>query len=179
MKLNFKMNKKGDIASLIYAIVAIFIIGILFFFMNHMNNQLFTSFDKYLNSTENYNDSVARDTLNEIQDVDNSVWDYLFLFFAIGMFLVMGLTAYSTRISPVFYWIYGVLSLVALGVAVILSDIWQEMVQKSEFSGTLARFPITNAILGTYYPTFIAAFIMLMMILLFGKLPGSGGQNEI
>lgn len=168
------MNKKGDIVSIIFAVVAIFIIGILFFFMNHVTDTMYTSLDEYFNDSVKYNDSVAHESLERIHGVENSIWDYAFVGIFLGYMLALALTAFSTRISAVFYWIYGILSLVVLGLGVILSNIWQEAASQPTFSETILRFPITNAILGTYYPTFITGMIVIGMILLFGK---SGGAE--
>ena len=167
------MNKKGDIVSIIFAVVAIFIIGILFFFMNHVTDTLYTQFDDYFNESTSYNDTEAHQALQQIHGVENSIWDYAFVAIFLGYMLALALTAYSTRISAVFYWIYGLLSMVVLGLGVILSNIWQSASATPEFAETITRFPITDAILGSYYPTFITAMIIIGMIILFGK--GQGG----
>ena len=163
------MNNRGDIASIIFAVVAIFIIGILFFFMNHVVDSMYTGFNEYFNESDKFDNSTAQETLEDIQSAENEVWDYAFLGITLLLFTVLLMTAYSTRISVAFYWIYGVLSLIVLGLGVILSNIWQGMVENPEFATTLTRFPITNTILGTYYPTLVSAVVILMMILLFGK----------
>jgi len=68
------------------------------------------------------------------------------------------------------------LSLVGLVLAVIASNIWQEMAANPEFATTITRFPIMDAILGTYYPTFIIGVVVVVMILLFGKGPTGGRE---
>jgi chromate transport protein ChrA len=168
------MNKKGDIPSLIYIVVIIFVIALIFLFTNHLKDRLYTSLDTYFNSTPTYNESEARTALTTIHTGDNSgMWDYAFLFIAVGMLLVMALTAYSTRISPLFYWIYGVLTMIILMIGVVLSNFWQSIASNSVFSTTITRFPITNLLLGTYYPTMVTAVIIIAIVLLFGKPGGS------
>lgn len=172
------LNKKGDFESMIYVITIIFIIGIILFFFNHLTDSLYTSLDEYFNTTEDFNETSGdfghvRSAISELQDVETSgIWDYGFLFIALGMFVVLGFTAYSTRISPVFYWIYGILGLIFLALATIVSAIWQHTSSNSVFAETLTRFPITDTLLGTYYPTFIAGIVVITMIFLFGKSPG-------
>lgn len=97
--------------------------------------------------------------------------DYVFLAVVFGVMLSLFITAYATRISLVFFWVYGILSVITMVVAVIVSNIWQEMVAQPQFVETLAAFPITNAILGTNYPLFIFGVLLIGMILLFGKSP--------
>lgn len=168
------MNTKGDIPSILFAIIAIFIVGVLFFFVNHFDNQLFTEFEEYMNDSTTYNNSVAQEAVVDIRDAENSIYDYAFLIVFLGYFLALALTGYSTRISPLFFWIYGVITLVGLGLGVILSNTWQQMAGNAEFTTTLARFPITNAILGTYYPVVVTGMIAIVMALLFGKNPNEG-----
>lgn len=164
------MLKKGaDVASIIFVVIAIFIIGLLFFFTNHLNNELYSSFDKFFNESSTINNSEAHQTLRNIQQADNSVWDFAFLAATILLFMVLILTAFSTRISVAFYWIYAVLSIIILALGVILSNMWQEVVTQPIFVDTITRFPITNAILGTYYPTLVTGIVIIGIIVLFGK----------
>ena len=169
------MNKKGDIPSILYAIVAVAVVGIIILFGSHLNNAVYDSFDDYFEGNPTFNDTTAHQTVNEIQTKENSLWDYVFLGIAMGYLLITALSAYSTRISPVFYWIYGILSMVGLACAVLLSNAWQSMVAESVFTETVARLPITNLFLGSYYPTVATAIIVLSMVLLFGKNPNEGG----
>ena len=173
------MNKKGQFEDFIILVVSIFIVGVILFFMNHMADQLYTSLDKYFNTTEAYNQSEARDALAKIQTVENSVWDWAFLGIFAGMMLSMILLSFATRISIAFFWIFGLLAIIVLIVGVMLSNTWQEIADTDEFSTTITRFPITNAILGTYYPTAIVAILLIGMIVLFGKPPQSGGLESI
>ena len=73
-----------------------------------------------------------------------------------------------------FYFIYGIVVLIGLFVGVALSNAWEVMVETPALAGTVARFPITDAILNNFYPIFITVVIIITMIMLFGKafLPG-------
>ena len=163
------MHRRGDITSLLFAVIVLFIVGVLFFFGNHVNNAFMDKLDETLEPT--YANTTALSVLADIQDVENSVWDYAFLAIMFGLFLSLVLTAFATRISVAFYWIYGILSMIVLLTGVILSNMWQEIASNSEFVTTVARFPITDAVLGSYYPMVAAGMIFLLMIILFGKMP--------
>ena len=169
------MNKKGDIPSILYAIIAVVVVGIIILFASHVNHALYDKFADYFEDHPDYNDTVAHQTVVDIRDKENSLWDYVFLGIAMGYLLITALTAYSTRISPIFYWIYGILTLVGLATAVLLSNAWQQMAEEAIFVDTIARLPMTNLMLGTYYPTLATALIVLTMILLFGKNPNEAG----
>ena len=63
-------DKKGDLPSLIYAIIIISVAAIAFFFINHVSSSIYSEFDSYFNDSATYNDSQARETLNEVQEYD-------------------------------------------------------------------------------------------------------------
>lgn len=163
------ITKKADLPSIILAVLTIFIIGIIVFFSNHVNNALYDGLDNYFEGDSDYNNSEVHVALQDIQGAENSTYDYITLVIAMGFILVLALTAFSTRISPVFFWIYAFLSIFVLSLGVIASNMWQEVVANPEFAVTITRFPITNAILGSYYPTIVTAIILITMVLLFGK----------
>ena len=90
----------------------------------------------------------------------------------IGMIIQMIVLAFASRTNVLFFWIYVLLGIVILIISVVVSNVWQEIAQQSEFATTILRFPITNTILGTYYQTFITGFLFLGLIFIFGKFPG-------
>jgi hypothetical protein len=163
-------NKRGDVESIIFIVILLFAVAVAFFFLNHMKNEIFTHIRDEVNGTSFTEE--APETMEKLRLQDNAIWDYAFLGIFMGSLIAIGLTAYAVRISPVFYWIYALLSLIVLGMGVILSNIWQDLVANPEFTTTLTRFPITNMLLGSYYPVVVTAIILLAIILLFGKPPG-------
>lgn len=165
------MNKKADFASLVYIVIFIFIIGVVFFFVSKLTNEIFSELEVNINSS--YSNTEAISALQDIKSSNQSAWDYAFLGIFLGSLIAVGIMAYSVRISPVFYWIYGLMSLFILGLGVILSNIWQDLAAEPDFATTLSQFPITNTLLGSYYPLAVVAIIMIMMIILFGKPPGT------
>lgn len=165
----YTLNKKGDFPSLIFAIVIIFAIALILFFYSHLMDRIYGGLDDYFNSSATYNESVARDSLNKINSTNQSAWDYAVLIIAIGYILALFVSAYSTRISAFFFWIYAILSLMGLGIAVLCANLWQDLSSSSQFSSTISNFPITNSLLGTYYPTFVTFIILIVIIVTFGK----------
>jgi hypothetical protein len=167
------MNKRGQIAGVILAVVTLFTIGIILLFMNHLNKQVYDKFDTYMENTPKYNGTEAHDVVVKLQDVEGSrIWDYVFLAVFIGMFIQMIVLAFASRTNVLFFWIYALLSMIILIIGTVLSNIWQEIASQPEFATTMTRFTITNTILGSYYPTIITGFIFLGMIFIFGKFPG-------
>jgi hypothetical protein len=167
-------NKRGDIPSLFYAIVMIFVAAIVLFVLSHLFMGVYGGIDSFLESQTLFNQSEARDTLQKVEDFERSAWDYVFLAIMIGYIIMMGVLAFSTRISPIFYFIYGIAAIFSFGIGVVLSNTWQTIAANPEFAETIIRFPITNAIMGNFFPIFITVIVLMTMILLFGKFVGGG-----
>ena len=56
--------------------------------------------------------------------------------------------SFATRINIAFFWLMIIIDIPLLVVGVVLSNIWQEVAANPEMTTTVARFPITNALLG-------------------------------
>lgn len=167
-------NKRADFASILFVVVFLFVIGVIFFFTTHFKDEIYSHFQEELNTTE-YNDTEAFDVIGEYRTAEIYAWDYAFLAIFLGSMIALGLTAYAIRISPVFFWVYGLMSLVILVSGVIASNIWQDISDEAEFATTLTYFPITDAILGSYYPLIVVFIIVIGMGILFGKPPSQEG----
>jgi len=164
-------GKRAQFESILLAVITIFILGIILFFFNHVNDKLYTSLDEYFEDSESLKGSYAQNVTQDIQEVDNAAWDWAFLAIFIGLIINMLFFSFATRINVAFYWVFALLGIVILIVGVVMSNIWQEMVINPEFSETVLRFPITNMLIGSYFPTIVVAILFITMIVLFGKPP--------
>lgn len=169
------INKRGDLPSIMFTIVVIAVIGIMLLLFNTVFSQVYAGFDNYFNESEEYNQSQAHTSLQEIIVFENTIWDYVFLGITFAYVLSLFLLSYSVRISPAFYFIYGVMILFGLVLGVMFSNLWQEMVTNPQLADVVVRFPITDAILGGFYPLFVAVVAITSMVLLFGK-RNTGGE---
>lgn len=166
-----KKNNKGQIDTVILTVITIFIIGIVFFFMNHVNDKLYDKFEGYMEGSE-YNNTEAEKALNDIGDVEeSSIWDYAFLAIYFGLVIQMVIFSFATRINIVFYWIFALEALIILILGVVLSNTWQSFSANPEFTTTLSRFPIMNLFLGSYMPIIVTFIMFVLMIILFGGKP--------
>jgi len=167
-------NKRADFESVVYVVIFLVVIGMAIFTINHLNVEIFTELETHINDS-GYEDTEAMTQAGKFLDSNTSnAWDYGFLAIFFGSLMAIALSAYAIRISPVFYWVYGILSIFVLGLGTILSNIWQELAADPTFATTLTRFPIMNTLLGTYYPLMVTVIIVVMMGILFGKPSGQG-----
>ena len=166
------IKKKGQVESIIIVIITLFILGIILLFTNTLNNKIFSSLDGYLNNSQ-YNGTEAHGVLRDIQEVDNSVWDYAFVAIFIAFLIQAAFFSYATRVSIWFFWIFVIFGIIGLAVMTLLSVTWQELTASSQFTDSIARFPMTNFLLGSYGPTVFTGIMLIFLIFLFGK-PNEG-----
>jgi len=175
LKMN-KMNKKAQFTTFIMVVVFIFIVGILLFFLNHFNKTFYDKFDEYFEGSEEYNNTEAHNATGKLQAIeDSNIWDYAFLAIFFGFVLQIILLSFASKINAAFFWILVIVDIPILIIGTIVSNVWQGIVTNPEFATTITRFPITNAILGTYYPMVVTIILFLAMIILFGK-PSRGEE---
>lgn len=173
-RLNF--NKKGDIPSLILAVVLMFIVAILLLFFQQLKVPLYNSLDQYFENSE-FNDTLAHDALQELQhqDVEQNIWDYASLAIIFGIVIALILTAYATRVSVAFFWIYIIASMAIIVLGVIMGNIWEAVATDPTMATAITAFPITNLILGNSFSLWVAAFMFIFIMVLFGKTPQQAG----
>lgn len=171
-------NKKGDIESLIYVVVILFAIGFILIFVNTLNHKISVATENIFTNSSSMQNSSAIESIQKIRSVDDMAWDYAFLAIYIAVILGLGMTAYATRINIAFFWIYIIMSLVVLMLGVSLSNAWQTAVQNEQLTETVARFPITNFLLGSYAPIAVTGLILVTALLLFAKPQDSAGDGQ-
>jgi len=165
-------NKKAQFESILLVVITIFILAVILFFFSHLNSEIYDKFDTYLEGNPDYNNTEAHQAIQEIKSIEQSnIWDYAFLAIFIGLIIQIVMFSFATRINIAFFWILIIVDLPILIVGVVLSNIWQELAANTEFVVTIARFPITNFLLGTYYPIAVTFLMFIASIILFGKRP--------
>ena len=173
-KLN--INKKGDIPSLFYAIVAIAAIGILFLIITTITNRTYSELGSILDKN-GYNNSEADIALGKAQAAQaQNIWDYAFLGIAIAYIISMMLLAYRTPTSIVFMIIYIAAASFSFIIGVLLSNAWQTAALNPQLAETIVQFPITNLLLGNFFLVYITIIIGTTIVMLFGKY---GGDNAV
>lgn len=166
------MNRKGaDPQSIIYTIIVLVSVGIVITLLSNVFSRMYDQFDRNFDNNNQLNGTTAHETLNDIQDVENSVWDYAFLAIFFSYVFFLEFSAYQLRTITFFFWMYVILGILGLFLGTVMSNLWGVYAANSQNAEVIARFPITNLILGEYYPLVVTIIIGLSLVLLFGKQP--------
>lgn len=172
------MNKKGDVQSIIFAIAVIVALGFVLFFFSMVFDNIYSELEDFFEESDDFNTTDIKEPLSEIRAVEQSAWDYAFLGLLVGYIILVGIFGFTQQASPVFFWISVILSIIGLFVGVALGSVWQELAASTDptVSATVARFPIMDAVLGTYYPMVATFIILIGLITLYGKPVGGVGR---
>lgn len=157
-------NKKGNAQGVIFIAVAIFVLAVGLFVIYYMANQ---SYDKMIQNPVINSSSKTVDVLNAGKAMTNKI-DYLIFAFFVGSILSILITSYFIGGNPLFLFIYFLITLIGVVVAIVLSYIWDLVSTSSIFGATVASFPLTNHIM-TYLPYYTAVLGISGMILMFAK----------
>lgn len=152
-------GKKGITDILVYVvflfIFAVIIVTLKVFVSDFATSVNGTEFDKG-NVTQKLNENFV------------SVWDTIFIFFAVAIPVLMAFLATQLNVSPVFVIpaaILLMLSVLALG---MLSESWG-MFQADPTTGAIVQdFSMMNFVFNNF-PTFIIGMVILTLVFLYGK----------
>ncbi len=164
------MNKKGtDIPSILFTIITIFAIGIMIVFISFLALTIYEKLNTVLNDNPDIASDFSNETLTKVIAFEQDQWDYFFLAIVIAYVISMTVLSFTTPTNPWLFAIFVVFSSIGLFIGVVLSNTWQAFAATDILAPTIERFPITDLLLGNFYPLFVTMMIVLVMIMLFGK----------
>lgn len=100
--------------------------------------------------------------------------DYVVFGLFIGLVLAILITGWFVGGNPLFMFIYILVSVMAVILGAVLSNVWETTTSMVIFGATIAAFPLTNNLM-TYLPLILAIIGILGTIVMFGKPATDGG----
>jgi len=171
-----KMNKKGfeDFTSLFFALAIIFGISIFVIILSYAYGQIQPKINEGLTSSKSVEAGI--NVTDILQKTDNSIgrFNILFPLLIIGVFGFVLVTALLGRSHPAFLFIGLIVLAVALILAAIYSNVYQEISESANFSSTESDFNIMSLFLDNL-PIVILILFVAIAIILYAK---SGGQGQ-
>jgi hypothetical protein len=164
------MNKRGDFTGLIYLVVSIFAFAIFLLILGYIAPQISNKMIEQIGTTAQINNSLST-TSNIAEHTLSTLWMILFGGLVLGLFV----TSYFIPTHPVFVPIFGLLLIVAIMIAVPLSNSYEALATNPTLSATatqqgligflMTNLPLTTLILG-----------LIVLVITFAK-PGEGGTT--
>lgn len=175
MKTSY-FNKRGQIQSVIFAVALFFALGFVAFTFGDLIFRLFDGMDTALEQTT-LNATLQHQAVRDFAEFNAYAWDQITLAIMIGILISLFITSYLTRVSPIFYWLYIILTIFIIIGGSLFSQAWDIMISQDIYTQTVQRYPITNAIFGSNFVyILLALFVSFVIIMIFGK---RGGEDAI
>lgn len=166
--------KTGGPQDIIVIIVFIFIIGILGIVINKALNDIVPEIEGKINETRTSAD--VSQGFARIMNVTAMLDKISFAIFA-GLVILLIVSAFLVDTHPVFFPFFILILIIAVIIAVPLSNSWEEITSKSTFSTAITNFPIMNHILGNL-PIYTVVIGFLGILVMYAK-SRYGGQSAI
>jgi len=157
------MNKRGDLSTIIIAIVFIFALGVAFMIFS----KVFLDVTGEMKMMDLPNSSI--DTIEHVEQRTIPLLDYAVLFLFFSIVLGMIIASIYLDVHPALMVLFIIIFIIAVFLAGQFSGIFTEISSDTELSSTASQFTFTNALLGSYFPVIVLAVGIIIIIILYGK----------
>jgi hypothetical protein len=113
--------------------------------------------------------SAAVSAFNSMKTVSNRL-DYVIFALFIGMSLGLIITGYFVYGYPVFMFFYIIVNMIAVGLAAVFSNVWEEFTTNPMLATSVSAFPITSNLMA-YLPYYTGIVGFIGIVVMFAK-PG-------
>jgi len=154
-------NKKGSVLDLI-------VIGVLllaFSFSILIGFKITTEFNSVIQTNADIPAEAKTASSSLLGEYTGSI-DYGFLFFTIGLSIVVLLMAALVRIHPIFIVLYAIGLITVIFFAGVFSNIYQELADSTEFAALSGQLLFVDKIM-TFLPWFVAVVGVLLCIVMY------------
>ena len=165
------MNKRGDFTGVIFLIVSIAIFAIFLLIVGYIAPQISNALVEKIGISEEINNSLGV-TTSIAQNTLPTIWLIVFGGLMLGLFA----TSYFIDTSPVFVPIFALLLIIAIVIAIPISNAYEELSDNAILSGAADHQGLIVFIMSNLP---VVAFIvgLLSLIIAFAKAGGGGGQS--
>jgi len=164
LRTKVKMNKKGDIGDFIHLIVAVFMIGLMFF----IGGTVWSEFKENIAQNEDIMDAENVNMTEQLETMDTpiEILDPLFALFFFGFFMALLVSVFYLDTHPGFM-VFGILMfIVILFIGMVMSDVFATAASTPEFSDGMNIYPITYHIVSNL-PIYLLVMGLIFFILLY------------
>lgn len=174
------MNKKGGFSDLfiflIFAFVLVLFSGVFLYISDTTNTQLQESIGQMdLHDTQGNNASVVITNTMGSADASFQALEWITVFLIVGMIISIFIGSYLVTTKPVFFIPYIFIVIIAIFVAVAMSNAYEQLVNDPTLSSTYAGFTGANYIFGQL-PVWIAIIGIGGGIIMFSRM---GRKEEV
>lgn len=166
--VSLAFNTRGNaVLDTFFILVSLFVIGLVIVLMHTVQSEVNLDMQ---NDTALSNQS--RDYMQSQTNSMPSLFDGLFIFILVGIWIVALVAAALTDTNPIFLIVTIIILLLLVVVAAIISNAFQDTVADADLAAYAAEFPMLLFVT-SHLVTFIVAIFFTIALVLFGKRVGT------
>jgi hypothetical protein len=156
--------KKGNVfLDTLTVLISLVVIGLVIFVVYSAYKPIAEQMDS---STDL--DSTAKKVTNDLNDRYPAVWDSLFVFIFVLLWITVLISSFFIESNPAFFIVSLIILVIVLILAIFLGNSYEMIMQDATMSGISAQFPMTNFIL-SHILIFTLAVGVSIAIVLYAK----------
>jgi len=162
------MNKKGSVFTDIILIPFVILVVVVSLFLGYY------LYNKVLTDTDLFTRSNATDEVQTAMTTVTNMFPYIFIMIIASIIVVLAITGYYVPVAPIFLVAGIVITIIAIIVAVPISNFYEELRGHSDFETTSSEFTIVNLLMDNlvYLVLFGGGIFLLVM---YAKRKDTGG----
>lgn len=173
-KIRRTKNKKAGVTDVFFVILTLAAIAFILLFTNRVWNDISDNLAPKLNNTGTSGDVYIQKAFTDTSNVFNTTFDFVFLIIFMGLILGIILTGFLVPVHPAFAYVFVLFLMMAVLIAVPLSNAFQDMAETDKLEDSSERMPMMKFIL--YRLPLITAIIgALMLITIYSRSRLAGG----
>lgn len=170
MQKRKKMNRRGDIQSIVVSIIFVVVMAIVavVFAM---------AFDEVMDELQEQEQFSNRslETMEMVQGRTIPLLDFMIFFTLVGLMIGLIISSMYIDTIPALAPIFMLFLVVAVFIAAQFTNIYDRIATDDKVIATAEQFTLTNAILGSNFPIIILIIGTIVILILYGKSKSPGG----
>ena len=163
------MNKKGSVLDIIQILIILFAFSVFTIIA-------YTVYDSWKSGTDGVIDSAVANKTEAYGTTALLRMDNIFTFLLAGLGIATVVGAFMIRTHPVFFIASFLILIITILIAAILANTYTEIATDSKLSTAASQYTVIPYIMNNL-PYVITILGLLIIIALYAKLKGIGGQN--
>jgi|ETNvirnome_2_300_1030623.scaffolds.fasta_scaffold01328_11 hypothetical protein len=168
------MNKRGDVTTIV--ILIFLMLGLSFGAI--IFNTVFQEFTDELKQVDEFSNRSV-DTIETTQESAPKLLDFFVFFTLISFFIGLIIASIYIDVNPAVIMVFVIVLVIAVILAGQVSNAFEQFSAQDELTSSVASFPLTSLILGSYFPVIILVIGMVVIIILYGKSRRQGLGGEV
>ena len=154
-------SKKGNVfLDTLTVLISLVVIGLIIFIVY----SAYKPIAEQMNNSTDLNEQ-AKNVTNDLNDRYPKVWDSLFVFIFVLLWITVLVASFFIESNPAFFIVSIIILAIVLILAIFLGNSWEMIMQDSTLSTISTQFPMTNFILSHIVLFTLAIGISIALVL--------------